>query len=209
MVTPPPVALVLAGGASRRLGRPKALLEFGDRSAMRLVLDSLEAAGVRSGAVVTGSDADATLAVDPAPFAFVRNPNPAAGRMGSILAGMALAPPAADVVLWPVDRPLASTNTLAALLVARPLPDAEGHAATPWVVIPRADGGCGHPVILGAAFCATLHAQPPDASLRTAMAAPGVLRVEVPVADPGIHHNLDTDDAYTRALAWWEARTTP
>ena len=79
---PPPIeAVILAAGASTRLGRPKALLEFDGLTALEVLMASLREAGLVQGVIVTG-DAEKTMraAVDPTPFAWVRNPMPAAGR---------------------------------------------------------------------------------------------------------------------------------
>jgi len=207
-------AVVLAAGASRRLGRPKALLDFDGMTALELALRSLRGAGVTSGVVVTGDEsAVIRRAVDPSPFLFVHNPLPAAGRTGSVVIGLG-AVGAVDVLLWPVDRPLASADTVRALLAAAaedggpggPTGDPAAPDAPPDVLVPESGGRCGHPLILRASLRPALLAAAPDTSLRNVLRAAGVRRRVVPVEDPGIHFNLDTDDAWAEALAWWRAR---
>jgi molybdenum cofactor cytidylyltransferase len=200
--TNPVVAVVLAAGASSRLGRAKALLPFGDRTALDLVLDALRGAGLGAGVIVTG-DADAELraAVVAAPFGWSRNAAPAAGRLGSIRVGLESAGPGA-VLLWPVDRPLAAAGTVRALLeAARRFPDQ--------VVVPESGGRRGHPLVLPESLRPALEAAPPDASLRDVLVASGAARRVVPLDDPGIHFDLDTEEAYTEALAWWRGRNHP
>ncbi|MGQ0722065.1 MAG: nucleotidyltransferase family protein [Candidatus Eiseniibacteriota bacterium] len=196
------VAVVLAAGASSRLGRAKALLRFGERSALDLVLDALRGAGLDAGVIVTGeADAELRAAVDAAPFAWVRNPNPDAGRLGSIRVGLEAAARGA-VLLWPVDRPLAARDTVRILLEnARRFPGK--------VVVPESCGRRGHPLVLPESLRPALAAVPPDASLREVLAASGAARHVVALDDPGIHHDLDTEEAYAEALAWWRQSNYP
>ena len=198
-ITPPVRAIVLAAGSSARLGSPKALLRFDERTALEIVVAALGEAGIDAGAVVVGEHAaEIVEAVDPAPFVWVRNPSPESGRLGSILVGLRALLPGADVLLWPVDRPLAAIATVRALIAAcadvRP---AEG------IVVPESDGGRGHPLVLRPPLFPALLSSPPDANLRNVIQESGLTRREVPVNDPGIHFDLDTKKKYEKALAWW------
>jgi molybdenum cofactor cytidylyltransferase len=193
-------AIVLAAGASSRLGHPKALLDFDGKTALELILDALAEVGIGSGVVVTGDHAEEIeRAVDPAPFRYARNPDPAAGRLGSIRIGLSALEAPTDVLLWPVDRPFARGSTVRSLVDARE----EGAAAG--VIVPECDGGRGHPILLRERVLPRVLAAPPDADLRRVLAESGVGRRPVPVDDPGIHPNLDTREAYARALSWWRA----
>lgn len=197
-------AMVLAAGASRRLGAPKALLRFDGRTALELIGDVIRAAGVERGVVVVGEHAgELAAAVDPAPLVWRRNPDPDAGRTGSVQIGLDAVAAGADVLLWPADRPLASADTVGALVAASG--DATADAG---IVVPEHGGARGHPVLLRAALLPALRAARPDAILRDVIRASGLGRRTVAVDDPGIHFDLDTPDAYERALAWWrEARS--
>lgn len=196
-------AVVLAAGGSTRLGRSKALLEFDGLTALELVLRAVRTAGVTSGVVVTGEADDALRrAVDPAPFQWVRNPFPEEGRTGSVLIGLGATTADTDVLLWPVDRPLASTDTVRALLAPPAGPEDVGEG----VVVPECEGRRGHPLRLRARIRPALLAAPPDASLRDVIRASGLRRRVVAVEDPGIHFDLDTEDDWKRALDWWRSR---
>jgi CTP:molybdopterin cytidylyltransferase MocA len=190
------VAVVLAAGASSRLGRVKALLAFGERTALELVLDALRGAGVDAGVIVTGeADAELRAAVRAAPFVWARNPSPEAGRLGSLQAGLDSAA-AGAVLLWPVDRPLASPETVRALLeAAGKFPDR--------IVVPESGGRRGHPLVLPCSLRPALRSASPDASLRDVLRTSGIARHVVTLDDPGIHFDLDTEEAYAEALRWW------
>jgi CTP:molybdopterin cytidylyltransferase MocA len=200
-------AVVLAAGASRRLGRPKALLDFDGLTALELTLRSLRRGGVSSGVVVTGDGSDVIRrAVDPSPFVWALNPMPEAGRTGSLVIGLG-AVGAVDVLFWPVDRPLASADTVRALVAARMEEARQGAAAgAADLLVPEHDGRRGHPLILRAALRPALLAAAPDASLRDLLRDAGASRRVVPVDDPGIHFNLDTETAWEEALTWWRAQ---
>lgn len=192
-------AIVLAAGASSRLGRPKALLEFGARTALDLVLDALRDAGVTAGAVVVGeAEEDIRRAVGAGAFAWAHNPRPEAGRTGSVIAGLAALAPDSDLVLWPVDRPLASAGTVRSLL--------EAASAGAGVIVPEQGGRTGHPLVLRATLRSALLGAAPEASLRDVLRASRAGRTVVPVDDAGIHFNLDTPDAWREAVRWWSGR---
>jgi len=196
------VAVVLAAGSSSRLGRPKALLDFDGRTALGLVLGALRAAALTRGVVVVGEHGAAlAAAIDPRPFAFVPNPDPAAGRTGSLQVGLADVPDGDDVLLWPVDRPFAKDAVVRALVAARrAAPDDVG-----WIV-PTARGRRGHPVLLRAAVLPAIRVAAPSDSLRDVLRASGRRVLDVETGDDGIHPDLDTEESVAAARAWWRAR---
>ncbi|PYO98299.1 MAG: hypothetical protein DMD60_04530 [Gemmatimonadetes bacterium] len=98
--------VVLAGGASERMGRPKALLDFRGRPFAVRILEALEALDVKTRVVVLGPDA---ARVRPSLASheciIVENPDLAGEAIGSLRAALAalesIRPSA--VVAWPVD----------------------------------------------------------------------------------------------------------
>lgn len=197
------VAVVLAAGASSRLGRPKALVDLAGRPAVSIVAACIAAGGVSTGVVVVGEPHadEIRQGADAAPLAWALNPAPAAGRLGSVRCGLLATPRDTDVLLWPVDRPLAPPAAVAALLAAR------GEAGEPFVVSPTERGRRGHPLVLAAALRARIMAAAPDTDLRALLAGPDVRRIDVPVAEgAGIHANLDTEEAVRLARELLERR---
>ena len=79
--------LVLAGGDSRRMGRPKAWLEVGDTYLLRHVADSLRPAFSE----VMVSFAAPEQLEEPVPYRVVFDRRPAAGPLAGIEAGLAAA----------------------------------------------------------------------------------------------------------------------
>jgi molybdenum cofactor cytidylyltransferase len=189
-VTP---AIVLAAGASTRMGRPKALLDAGGSTFVHRILTTLRDGGVSESIVVVRSG-DVMIAREVAAAGRARaieNPQPERGQLSSLIVGL----DAADkegieaVLVTLVDVPLITSATVAMLLA---------HAARSSAPIVRAvDGGRhGHPVIFKrAVFDALRHADP-------AQGAKAVLRAhavdDVETGDPAVAIDVDTPDDYRR-----------
>jgi molybdenum cofactor cytidylyltransferase len=182
-------AIVLAAGSSKRLGRPKALVEIEDTTALERILGVLSKCGVRGGVVVAGEHLPAMKSrIDPAPLQFALNPSPEAGRMGSVIIGIASTDPDTDVLLWPVDRPMARIDTVQGILSARAQEPGDDV-----IIVPEYDGHTGHPILIAQGLRAPLLSAAPDANLRDILRAAGANRIKVS-GDVGIHTNLDTEE---------------
>ena len=198
--------VILAAGASRRLGRPKALAPLDDAGLTPLahLVASGADASERPPLVLTGAHHAELRAALP-PLAEARHhPGWAAGRTGSVTAAAA-ARPGDDLLLAPVDVPLVRPSTFALLAEAW---RAAGSPAEGWLA-PWIAGGAhaegegnpgrrfGHPLVLGHALAARLAALDPDAPLhRLRDQASPLLAAEVD--DPGILDDLDTPDDLER-----------
>ena len=192
-------AVILAAGASRRMGRIKALLPFrgetvldrliglyGRFAAPVIVVLGHHEAEIRRG-MVRGSEA--VIAV---------NPEPERGQLSSLQCGLRLAPE--DVLFSPVDFPAVEQATVAALLrefPARP-------AAT--LVAPSFAGKHGHPVLIRAALKDELLALAPEDTARTALHRHGQTAFYLDVEDAGVTADIDSPEEYEQLLAREGAR---
>jgi nicotine blue oxidoreductase len=176
-------AIVLAAGASSRMGSPKALLPIRGRPAVEVVVATLRAGGADDLIVVVGRHAaEIRAGADLAGVRVVDNARWETGRTSSIQAGLAaLAPDAEAALLALVDMPLVRPDTVRAL-VASPRGDAE-------VVVPVHGGRRGHPIVLARTLFARIAALGPDEPLHTIIRAARAL--EVPVDDPGVLTDFD------------------
>jgi molybdenum cofactor cytidylyltransferase len=131
--------LVLAAGASRRLGRPKQLLPFGEGTLLDHTVATARACGFDQLLVTIGGAADAVRErVDLAGAQVVENPEFGAGCSSSIGAAMRALDPRADVlVLLLGDQPGVTAGTVRTLLA--------GGGDAPLAVC-RYDDGLGHPL---------------------------------------------------------------
>lgn len=183
------VAILTAAGRSSRMGRPKALLDWGGRPLIQHQVEALD--GLREVIVVLGHDADAIR-----PFVPVRptvrileNPAYHLGRTTSLLAGLRMvgAPPAGILVVA-VDQPIAPTALTEMFHAYKP--------SSP-VVQPTFRGQRGHPVLFRGDLLAELLAigDEPD-GLRAVVSRHRDARQEVPVRDPDVLLDLNAPADY-------------
>ena len=198
-----PRAVVLAAGASRRLGEPKALVDLpGGRPVVRLVRAARAATGedplVVTGAHHAGIAACLAAELDAAHLC-LHNPDWAGGRTG----GLALAAdraPGRDLLVLAVDQPRVDAALLGVLLEAWRV---AGAPPTGWLAPgyvpagepgqPTADPRPGHPILLGAGLACRLAALDADRPLRDLRAGADPLWM-VATNDPAVLDDLDTPD---------------
>lgn len=123
---PPAHGVILCGGRSRRMGRPKALLPWGRGTLLEHARDRLRSAGLDPVLLGPGSWAEA-CGLDWLPDAVAD-----AGPLGGLLAALALG----DIFALAVDLPLLSAGEIATLAREG---SAAGVAVIPWT------GDTGHP----------------------------------------------------------------
>lgn len=120
------VAIVMCGGASRRMGRPKADLPFGPETLIeRAVRQLLDAVG---SVVIAAAPVQPLPEFDGRRVRIVRDPSPHPGPLGALGAALAAVPEPADFAyLAAVDAPCFSSEWLR-LLIDR-IGDGEAAAA--------------------------------------------------------------------------------
>ncbi|MBZ5601087.1 MAG: nucleotidyltransferase family protein [Acidobacteriia bacterium] len=182
--------IILAAGASSRMGRPKALLEYhGETFAGRLV--RVLSRFCDPVIVVLGYHADAIR--ERVIANFVVNPDPDRGQLSSLQTALAAIPSDADGFLFtPVDSPSVSEDTIERLLaIFKERRDA--------IVIPRFGGRRGHPVCVPPALIADFLALGATEQTRVVVNRNADRVVYVDVDDAGILADIDDPAAY-RAL---------
>ncbi len=193
-------ALILAAGESSRMGRAKALLPARDPgvSFLELLAGALRSGGVAD-VLVVGRPEDAPLQEKTAsmqpPARFVPNPHAHLGQLSSLVAGLNVAdrPGTRAVLVAPVDAPLVSGDTVAALLAAF-------DATLAPVVRPVHRGRHGHPVLFARSVFDELRHADPSRGARAVVAAHASTVMNVEVDDPGIVEDIDTPEDYQRTF---------
>jgi len=179
--------IVLAAGASTRLGQPKALVPVEGEPAVARVARVLRDAGCKDIRVVTGSDHERIAAAIPSFAHDAFNAHWSKGQTSSVKRGLADLPPASNFIIWPVDRPAVAPSTVAALL-----------GGPGDIRVPAHGGHRGHPTLFAAALRPEILALGDDQPLHDVLHKRTERVVEVPVADPAVHLNVDTSDDLAR-----------
>jgi nicotine blue oxidoreductase len=187
------VAVVLAAGAGRRMGGPKALLRIGGESFLARAARILTRPGVGSVVAVLGHDAARVRAEAGAPpgVDVVENQRYEDSMLSSILRGLEEAERlgADAVLLHPVDHPLVDPATVDRVVAAL--------AGGAVIAVPTHAGRRGHPGGFGRAAWPALRAAPAEAGARAVLADHPEWVVHVP-GDPCCVIGIDTPADYER-----------
>lgn len=201
-------AIVLAAGASSRMGQAKAALPLGTtgETVVARVVRTLLSAGLPSVTVVAGAHIDAVRNAMPAfePRArVVEHLGWAQGQLSSLLAGLAAVddPQLEAILVTLVDVPLVRPDSVAAIVHAW----RQSRAPIVRPVDPstslRAGGERhGHPVVFDRAVFEDLRAADPRVGAKAVFATHAARRLDVSIKDNGAYVDMDTPDEYRRVL---------
>ncbi len=179
--------LILAAGESRRMGSPKALLDYRGATFLETLID-LFAERCRPVIVTLGAGAEEIRARTARDAQFVVNADYARGQITSMQCGLRAAPPEAEGVLFTlVDHPAISRNTIEALL--DPAPGAV-------LRVPRYRGRRGHPIWFARELAADFLALPESGAARDVVRVHAGRTAFLDLDDPGIVADIDDPAAY-------------
>jgi molybdenum cofactor cytidylyltransferase len=184
--------IVLGAGSSRRLGRPKQTLPFGDTTLLGWVLRDAEASSLDRVLLVVGGAADDALAtLRPARAEVVHNSAYGSGCASSLLAGLDAAGAVDAVALILGDMP-----GVDAALIDGIRHDWERHR--PWAALTDYQGTPGHPLIFSAAAFDALRGLHGDKAVWKLLDADPDRFRQVPAERP-LPRDVDTWDDYDAA----------
>jgi molybdenum cofactor cytidylyltransferase len=135
-------AVILSGGASSRMGSPKALLPYQGRPFLEHLLEVTMQAKIGARRVVLGAHAEPIAKQVPlAADEIVINEDWEKGQLSSIQAALRSLPPGTDgIVLCLIDHPLISSTLVHDLIETF-------YTSKKPIVLPVCEGQRGHPVI--------------------------------------------------------------
>jgi CTP:molybdopterin cytidylyltransferase MocA len=191
-------AVVLAAGASTRMGEPKALLRVSDgRSYVEAIAATARAGGCDEIVVVLGPPHGDTIRAQQAsaqqsPAATIAwNPDPSRGMLSSVQAGIAaLSAGVTAAMIWPVDIPFVAVATVRTLVM---------HSGT--IVVPVHNSRGGHPLRLGRALLPEVMTLDPARGLKALLEAHAVEVTRLAVGDAAVLVDVDTPEDYARTRA--------
>lgn len=188
-------AVILSGGASRRMGSPKALLPFQGKPFLEHLLDITKHPKIGVRRIVLGADAEPIgkeiqLAADE----IVINKEWERGQLSSIQAALRSLPPGTDgILLCLIDHPLISSGLVDELIEAF-------YTMHKSIVIPLFEGRRGHPVIFSATLYDELLRAPLETGARAVVWAHPNEIAQVPTNEEGCILNLNDPDTMHRAF---------
>jgi len=188
-------AVILSGGASSRMGSPKALLPYQGRPFLEHLLEvtSQRNLGVRR--VVLGAHAEPIAkAIQLKADEIVINEDWEKGQLSSIQAALRSLPPETDgILLCLIDHPLVSSTLIQDLIE-------QFYKTKNPIVLPVYEGRRGHPVIFSASLYDQLLRAPLETGARAVVWAHSGEITEVPTNEEGCVLNLNDPDTINKAI---------
>jgi molybdenum cofactor cytidylyltransferase len=188
-------AVILSGGASRRMGSPKALLSYQGRPFLEHLLEVAHHPKIGLRRVVLGADrAPIAKEVNLARDEIVINDQWEKGQLSSIHAALRSLPAETDgIILLLIDHPLISSVLVGELIDSF-------YNSGKSIVLPVYEGRRGHPVIFSSALYQELENAPLETGARSVVwAHAGDVQV-VRTNEEGCVLNLNDPDTLQRAL---------
>jgi molybdenum cofactor cytidylyltransferase len=134
-------AIIVAAGASRRMGTQKLLLPFGGKTVIEHVIDRVKAAGIADVVAVVGVDQAVVGVARRCDVRVVVNATPDDGMLSSVRSGLRAVPDSADAVMVILgDQPSISSALLRAMLAAWEVSPGR-------ILVPTFEGRRGHPLM--------------------------------------------------------------
>ena len=188
------VAVVLAAGASTRMGRPKALLPVAGVPFIERIVRSLERTCVDRTLVVLGHNADAMReAVAYLGVETVVNPDYARGQLSSLQTAIRAldGEPVEAILVHLVDHPFIESG-----LVDRMIERFREEGKL--IVVPRFAGRRGHPVLFSGKLFPEFLAAPPETGAKPVVRGHPDETLELETGEEGVLIDIDTPEEYRK-----------
>jgi len=191
--------ILLAAGASRRMGRPKPLLDFDGRTCLELVAQACLGSRASLTVLVVGAHEARVRAAAPPHerLRIVRNEAFERGQTSSLKAGLEAVPDDSDgFIVLPVDLPLVTNREIDLLIEA--LERSTGGRS---IFIATYEGRRGHPILMTRSHLPAVRDLGDDEPL-SGLVRRNSSRIElIPVDNSGVVARMNTPAQYEQVLA--------
>jgi molybdenum cofactor cytidylyltransferase len=192
------IAVLLAAGESKRMGRPKALLPIDGMRFIEKIVAALRSAQIARIIVVLGHDAEAMRRqIGDLPVDIVVNEEYKKGQLSSLIAAIRKIESSPDaenidgILVHLVDHPYVDAGLVNAMID-------KFYATKKLIVVPRYQGRRGHPVIFSRDLFGELLAAPLDQGAKGVVHSHRQETLEVDTEEEGTTIDIDTPDAYRK-----------
>jgi len=188
-------AVILAAGESKRMGRPKMLLPFGENTIIETVVETVVSSSIENTLVVLGAEREKIEEkISRFPIGTVFNARYREGMLSSVRCGLRALPAEARAMLVVLgDQPALSAGIIDQIAAAY-MKTAKG------IVVPRFGEERGHPIVIDLKYRDEIERLSPDTGLRGVVYAHDDDVLEIEVSSPAILHDIDDEDDYRQAL---------
>lgn len=189
-------AMILAAGESKRMGKPKLLLPFGEKTIIETLIENVIHSKVEKTLVVLGSEwKKIEEKIKKFPIEISVNPHFQRGMLSSVQWGFKVLPEDTQAVLIVLgDQPAISTGIINRLIKA-------SKTAKKGIVLPVYNKNRGHPVLIDMKYRGEVEALSPDIGLRGLVYRHAEDIQEVKVDTPSILMDIDDTEDYKRELS--------
>ncbi|MFP4226922.1 MAG: NTP transferase domain-containing protein [Desulfobacterales bacterium] len=186
-------AILLAAGASKRMGKIKQLLPVRDEPAVRFCIRQMLDAGIESIVVVLGAERDKIRPViADLPVGIALNLRLKSHMAESVSKGLTQMPGSVTGIMVALcDHPLVSAQTYAALAACH-------YKAPDQILLPVYQDRGGHPTVFPRMLCSAVDR---GIALNRVVHANPDRVCRIPINDPGIVQDMDTPADYQRMLS--------
>jgi len=184
-------AVILAAGESKRMGKPKPLLKFKDRTFLEQIISVLKSSDVDTITVVLGAHADTIQkSIDLSETSVVINKNYQKGQLSSLIAALENIPEDTEaILLCLVDSPFI-TKDLVNSIIAR-----FKQTAGP-IIVPVFNKERGHPTLFARSLFHELLNAPEDQGARYVLYSNEDKVTELETSVPAARISIDTPADY-------------
>jgi len=187
-------AIIISAGLSSRMGEFKPLLDIGGKPAIIRLLDTIRAAGIEDVVVVTGYKHEL---LEEALSCLVYNADYESGMFSSVQAGVKYAADKGDALLFLVDVPLVSAETISGLMRAY---EKNGDSC---FAIPVYKEKNGHPLLIPRVCYKEILDHKGEGGLKEIRGRHCAEMLRYEVDDEGCVLDMDTPEDYERLLSYY------